>query len=179
MAAKHIIVMGVSGCGKSTLGSRLASLLGLPFIEGDDLHPAANIVRMSEGLPLDDEMRKPWLENVATALRAHAKGSVASCSALKRSYRSTLSAGGPIFFIHPEVDKARLVERMTMRQHFMPVSLLESQLQTLEPLEAGEWGCTISGILPLAQQVDQIISGWRAGSAGCQRTNRSVMIPPV
>jgi gluconokinase len=164
-APKHIVVMGVSGCGKSALGSRLASRLGLPFIEGDDLHPAANVARMSEGLPLDDEMRKPWLESVAAALRAYPEGAVASCSALKRSYRSTLSATGPIFFIHPEVDQARLVERMTMRQHFMPVTLLESQLQTLEPLDAGEWGRTISGILPLARQVDQIIAGWCTESA--------------
>ncbi|MAU21898.1 MAG: hypothetical protein CMH13_15415 [Martelella sp.] len=161
------------------LGSRLASRLGLPFIEGDDLHPAANVARMREGLPLDDEMRKPWFENVAAALRAQQKGSVASCSALKRSYRSTLSAGGPIFFIHPEVDEVRLVEQMTMRQHFMPVTLPESQLQTLEPLDAREWGRTVSGILPLAQQVDQITSGWRAGSARCQCTNQSVMISPV
>ncbi|WP_366927419.1 hypothetical protein [Martelella sp.] len=134
---------------------------------------------MREGLPLDDEMRKPWFENVAAALRAQQKGSVASCSALKRSYRSTLSAGGPIFFIHPEVDEVRLVEQMTMRQHFMPVTLPESQLQTLEPLDAREWGRTVSGILPLAQQVDQITSGWRAGSARCQCTNQSVMISPV
>ncbi|WP_206678067.1 gluconokinase [Martelella limonii] len=161
-APKHIIVMGVSGCGKSTLGSGLASRLGLPFIEGDDLHPAANIARMREGLPLDDAMRKPWLESVAAALRAYREGSVASCSALKRSYRRALSMGGPIFFVHPMVEQVSLMERVTKRQHFMPASLIESQLQTLEPLEAEEWGCTISGILPLAQQVDQIISGFRA-----------------
>jgi gluconokinase len=150
----HIVVMGVSGCGKSSVARRIADHLNVPFIEGDDLHSPASIERMSRGLPLNDDMRWPWLDRIASALGERPGGAVASCSALKRSYRARLAKDCPLFFLHLDVDRDVLISRMTAREHFMPVSLLENQLQTLEPLSAGETGATVSGSLPL----DELIS---------------------
>lgn len=158
MTRFHIVVMGVSGCGKSSAGRAIAERLGISFVEGDDLHPPENLERMSRGLPLDDEMRWPWLERIAASLLEHPEGAVASCSALKQSYRERLSKDCPIFFIHLDVEREILVKRMTAREHFMPVSLLESQLQTLEPLASEEPGITISGSIPLDQLVCRSLS---------------------
>ena len=154
----HIVVMGVSGCGKSSVGELLAKRLGVPFIEGDDLHPHENIERMSRGLPLDDEMRWPWLDKIALSLLEHQGGAVASCSALRRSYRERLARDCRIFFVHLEVVREALVQRMVMRRHFMPVALLESQLETLEPLSEEENGIVISGERPVDHLVSQTLS---------------------
>lgn len=146
-----IIVMGVSGCGKSTLAKALAQAKGWTFIEGDGLHPPENIEKMSRGIALTDADRRPFLANVAqSALDHRALGVVLSCSALKRRYRDALRAGaGPLFFVCLTVDRAELMRRMTERAHFMPASLLESQLADFEPLAADETGIILDGALPI------------------------------
>ena len=130
-----VIVMGVSGSGKTTLGTALAKRLGVEFIEGDSLHPAENIARMSAGTPLTDEDRWPWLANIARAVSAK-PNSVVSCSALKRVYRDRLRQGiGPdLRFVCLMVPRPELERRMAKRRgHFMPPGLLDSQLAALEP----------------------------------------------
>ncbi|NKM54623.1 AAA family ATPase [Rhizobium anhuiense] len=140
-----IIVMGVSGCGKSSVGEKLAEALHLAFVEGDALHPAANVEKMSKGIPLTDEDRMPWLDLIGEDMQASldkSEGIIVSCSALKRVYRDRLRAavGGNLFFVYLEGSKALLTKRMGERKgHFMPVSLLESQLATLE-VPTGEPG---------------------------------------
>jgi len=151
-----IVVMGVSGAGKSTLGQALADELGVRFVEGDSLHPAANVAKMAAGIPLDDADRWPFLNEVATALSANrAEGVVVSCSALKRSYRDLLrSNAGPIIFILPFLDRATLSGRLASRSgHFMPSALLDSQLATLDPPAADEEAVTVDGTLPVEAQV--------------------------
>jgi gluconokinase len=141
-----IVVMGVSGCGKSTVGRALATALGLPFIEGDDLHPLRNVALMAAGIPLTDDDRLEWLQAVAAALAAGAgTGAVAACSALKRSYRDLLRTGAPALrFVHLTGDPALLAERMHRRSgHYMPPSLLQSQLDILEPPGADEAATTL------------------------------------
>ncbi|MBB4234843.1 gluconokinase [Rhizobium esperanzae] len=133
-----IIVMGVSGCGKSSVGEKLGEALHLRFVEGDGLHPAANVEKMSKGIALNDEDRMPWLDLIGERMQASlqkGEGIIVSCSALKRIYRDRLRAavGGKLFFVYLEGSKALLTKRMGERKgHFMPVSLLESQLATLE-----------------------------------------------
>ncbi|MBB3650322.1 gluconokinase [Rhizobium sp. BK619] len=133
-----IIVMGVSGCGKSSVGEKLAEALYLAFVEGDALHPGANVEKMSKGIALTDEDRMPWLDRIGDDIKASlekGEGIIVSCSALKRIYRDRLRAvaGGNLFFVYLEGSKALLTRRMGERKgHFMPVSLLESQLATLE-----------------------------------------------
>ncbi len=133
-----IIVMGVSGSGKSTLGALLAHQLACPFIEGDELHDSASVEKMRSGLPLGDADRWPWLDRLGTALREAAleRGLVvAACSALKYRYRARLSAVAdvPIAFILLETDPGELRRRLHSRKdHYMPPSLLASQLDALE-----------------------------------------------
>ena len=155
-----IVVMGVSGCGKSTLGQALATRLGTPFIEGDALHPPANIAKMAAGVPLDDTDRQPFLEAVADSLRAAGPGAVAACSALKRQYRDLLrSHAGRVVFVLPTTDRALLATRMTARQgHFMPTTLLDSQLATLEPPTPDEQAICIDGSLPTTAQVEAVLA---------------------
>jgi gluconokinase len=142
-----IIVMGVSGCGKSSVGERLAAHLGLPYVEGDSLHPAANIAKMSAGVPLDDEDRWPWLEIIGNHLRdAHGTGIVISCSALKRIYRDRLrqAAHSPLVFVYLKGSRDILLSRMTERPgHFFKAPLLDSQLATLESPEGEERVVTV------------------------------------
>jgi gluconokinase len=131
----HIVVMGVSGCGKSSIGEAVAVELGIPFFEGDSLHPPANVEKMRQGTPLSDHDRWPWLDRVAQRL-AGEPAAVVSCSALRRAYRDHIRAavGGPVQFIHLAGDRHLLAARMAARPgHYMPVSLLDSQLATLEP----------------------------------------------
>lgn len=132
----RVIVMGVSGCGKSSMGAALAARLGLPYVEGDALHPAENVAKMSKGTPLTDEDRWPWLALVGQAVSAPAGGAIASCSSLKRIYRDLLrrEAGEGLIFVHLHGSRELLLSRMQQRPgHFMPASLLDSQLATLEP----------------------------------------------
>jgi len=128
--------MGVSGCGKSSVGASLAAALGLTFVEGDTLHPRANVEKMSKGIALDDADRWPWLEEIGAALRSGSgAGVVVSCSALKRSYRQTLrqAANGALQIVFLQGSRAVLEQRLQQRpDHFMPATLLQSQLETLE-----------------------------------------------
>jgi gluconokinase len=129
-----VVVMGVTSCGKTTVGEALAKGLGADFTEGDRLHPKENIAKMSAGVPLTDADRWPWLALIGAALRGR-DGHVASCSALKRSYRAAIAeaAGRPVRFVHLHGSAEVLRARIAARQgHFMPPSLLDSQLATLE-----------------------------------------------
>jgi gluconokinase len=127
-----VVVMGVSGAGKSSVGSALAKALGWPFVEGDELHPAVNIAKMHRGQPLDDADRAPWLAAVASKLRTLGDGVVA-CSALRARYRQVLRVRPDVRFVLIDVPEAVLAERLSRRQgHYMPASLLPSQLATLE-----------------------------------------------
>ncbi|MBW8172688.1 gluconokinase [Ornithinimicrobium sp. Arc0846-15] len=140
----HIVVMGVSGCGKSTVGVRIAERLGWEYGEGDDYHPQANVDKMASGRPLQDEDRWPWLHLLADWTKERGErgeSTVLSCSSLKWAYRDILRGGGErTFFVHLAGDKNTLMARMEGREHFMPPSLLESQLDALEPLRVDEFG---------------------------------------
>ncbi len=135
--AKTIIVMGVCGCGKSTFGAALAGRLDADFIEGDKLHPASNIAKMSRGEPLQDEDRMPWLKSIVERARessASNKTVVIACSALKKSYRDLLrTTGSAVGFVHLAGPINIVLSRVGSRSdHFMPVSMVESQYATLE-----------------------------------------------
>ena len=150
MAALHpffdaVVVMGVASCGKTTIGEQLAEKLGAPFIEGDRLHGEANVAKMAGGTPLTDDDRWPWLARVGEALQGPG-GRIASCSALKKSYRQAIASAAkrPVFFIHLHGTLAVLAERIAQRKgHFMPATLLDSQLATLEIPSADENAVTI------------------------------------
>ncbi|MER6525052.1 gluconokinase [Streptomyces sp. NPDC001508] len=147
MRTPHVVVvMGVAGTGKTTIGPLLAARLGVPYAEGDDFHPPANIAKMSAGIPLDDTDRWPWLDAIGGWAHGRAGlGGVVSSSALKRSYRDRLRAAAPgIVFVHLAGDRALIEDRMSHRQgHFMPTALLDSQFATLQPLEPDEPGATV------------------------------------
>ncbi len=144
-----VVVMGVSGSGKTTVAEDLAERLGWRCAEADDFHPPANIEKMESGHALDDADRAPWLAAIRDWLRDQAAAGqhvVITCSALKRAYREELRGGGPhVVFLHLTGPRALLAERMGGRSgHFMPTSLLDSQLATLEPLDADEAGIAVS-----------------------------------
>jgi gluconokinase len=147
VAALVVIVIGVSGSGKSTVGLALAESLEVPFLDGDELHPAENIAKMSAGHPLDDEDRLPWLAALATRIgaMAAADGGVIACSALKRRYRDALSSAAPsVRFLQLALDAGAARARVTGRLgHFMPASLVESQFSEFEPLQPGERGVAV------------------------------------
>jgi carbohydrate kinase (thermoresistant glucokinase family) len=155
----RVIVMGVSGCGKSSMGEALAARLGLPYIEGDALHPGENVAKMSRGTPLTDEDRWPWLTRVGQAVAAPEGGAIASCSALKRVYRDLLrrEAGEGLVFVHLHGTRELLLARMKSRPgHFMPASLLDSQLATLEVPGPDENVITVDCAEPLGEAVDRV-----------------------
>lgn len=131
-----VIVMGVSGCGKSSIAKALAERLQAHFKDGDELHPQANIDKMSAGIALDDDDRQPWLEQVAryAAMQAEQHGiCVIACSALKRRYRDTLRQAGNVSFVFLEGSRELIASRMHLRSgHFMPDSLLDSQFAALQ-----------------------------------------------
>jgi gluconokinase len=161
--APLVVVMGVSGCGKSTVGRLLARSLAAEFLEGDDLHPPRNVDRMAAGIPLTDDDRRDWLLGIAQQLadaRAGRHALVVSCSALKRGYRDTLrTASDDIAFVHLHADPALLEARMQARaDHFMPSSLLQSQLQTLEPPLPDERAITLDAALPASQLAAQDVA---------------------
>ncbi|MER6270519.1 gluconokinase [Streptomyces sp900105755] len=147
MRTPHVVVvMGVAGTGKTTIGPLLAARLGVPYAEGDDFHPPANIAKMSAGHPLDDADRWPWLDAIGAWAHGRAGlGGVVSSSALKRSYRDRLRAAAPgIVFLHLSGDRRLIEDRMSHRQgHFMPTALLDSQFATLQPLEPDEAGVAV------------------------------------
>ena len=155
--------MGVSGVGKTAVGLALAARLEVPYADADDLHPPANVEKMRSGLPLTDEDRTPWLHRVGIWLQEHtATGGVVSCSALRRRYRELLLAAAPTaVFLHLTADPEVLLARMAGRRHFMPATLLTSQLRTLEPLEADEPGVAVGSDKPVEEVVEEFLA--RAG----------------
>ena len=140
-----IVVMGVAGCGKSTVAAMLAERLGWPMAEGDDFHSPANRAKMTAGTPLTDDDRLPWLAGIRDWIDRTPSHSVVTCSALRRSYRDLLRAAkARVRFLHLTGSRAVLGARIGHRTgHFMPPSLLISQLETLEPLEADEDGVVV------------------------------------
>jgi gluconokinase len=130
-----IVVMGVAGSGKTAVGAPLAESLGLPFRDADSFHPPANVTKMSAGIPLTDDDRRPWLDAIGAAIGEAPRGIVVTCSALKRAYRDRIraAAGRPVQFVFLDPDRPTLESRLlTRRGHFFPPSLLDSQLATLE-----------------------------------------------
>lgn len=152
-----IVLMGVAGCGKSSVGVALGQALALPYRDGDDLHPAANIAKMSRGEPLTDADRWPWLRLVGQAL---AVPGIVGCSALKRVYRQLIDAeaGGGVVFVHLSGSRAVIESRMRGRTgHFMPPALLDSQFATLEVPASDERAVAVDIDQPLAAVVVEII----------------------
>jgi gluconokinase len=159
-----LVVMGVSGSGKTTVARGVAERLGWVFAEGDAFHPAANVDKMAAGQPLTDDDRWPWLRVLADwiGVREEAdENAVLTCSALKRSYRDLLRDGHPsVRFVHVTVSRETLAHRLAQRQgHYMPASLLDSQLATLEPLEDDEPGLLLAGDDEPADVVRALLKG--------------------
>jgi len=158
-----IIGMGVSGCGKTTVASTLARRLDWAFAEADRFHSAANVAKMQGGTPLTDEDRRPWLDAIAGWIDerlAAGEPGVVSCSALKRAYRDRLRVGhDSVWFVHVDVPEDELAERMAARTgHYMPASLLDSQLAALEPLGPDEPGVTVPGTGDAAEVTDAVLA---------------------
>lgn len=156
-----LVVMGVQGIGKSTIGQLLAERLGVPFVDGDALHPERNKNLMASGQPLTDKDRAPWLDKVGSVLAElqGTGGAVIACSALRRAYRDVLREHVPsTFFLEPFGPIALVAARVAARDHeFMPMSLLESQYETLEPLSEDEYGVRLS-ITPTPEEiVDKVL----------------------
>lgn len=181
-----IIVMGVSGSGKSTVAATLVDRLGWEFAEGDDFHPAANVEKMRAGHPLDDDDRWPWLRSLAASIGEHEKAGrnvVVTCSALKRSYRDLLRDGHPsVWFAHVTATPELIHERIEHRTgHYMPASLLDSQLATLEPLADDEPGARVSGAGSPPSVVDELLAALDAERGlhlGTQHAPHRVCRPP-
>ena len=154
-----VVVMGVSGCGKSTIGQLLADRLGCPFLDADELHPPGNVAKMAAGTPLTDADRQPWLELLNAKLRGQ-ENAVLACSALKETYRRTLSKGlADCRFVHLRGSMELIRARMEKRQHrFMPASLLASQFATLEPPAEA---LAVDIAQPPSQCVEQITAALR------------------
>lgn len=161
-----IVVMGVQGIGKTTTGRMLASRLGVPFTDGDSLHPARNVALMAAGTPLDDADREPWLRLVGDTIASHAAtgGVVVACSALKRAYRDTLRAHAPsLYIVEPWGPIELIASRIAARSHeYMPPTLLQSQYDTLEPLEPDERGIRVSVEQSPDDVVEEILSDYLA-----------------
>ncbi len=153
----RLVIMGVSGCGKSSVGEGLSARLGIPYRDGDDLHPLANVEKMRAGVPLTDGDRWPWLDRVAGVLAQEAPV-IVGCSALRRAYRDRLraGAGGPVQFVHLSGNRGLIAQRMAARTgHYMPPSLLDSQFAALEAPGLDE-ALTIDIDQPLSALTDAI-----------------------
>lgn len=159
--SRLFVIMGVAGCGKSTVGNAIVDRLGGVYLEGDELHPMSNIKKMSNGEPLTDEDRWPWLKIIAQKM-AKTEGLVfTGCSALKRSYRDFIrqEAGEDVTFIHLSGSKELIAERMKKRAgHFMPTSLLDSQFAALEPLSKQESSIVVDISVSEQEILDQIVN---------------------
>lgn len=161
----RIVVMGVSGSGKSTIGALVAAALGVPFVDGDSLHPLTNVEKMAAGRPLDDDDRWPWLHTVGRALADSGDdGLVVACSALKRSYRDAIRAeAADVLFLHLHGDRDVLARRLEGRSgHFMPPSLLDSQFAILEPLAEDERAVVVDVDAEVTAIVDAAVRGIRS-----------------
>ncbi|WP_240439300.1 gluconokinase [Streptomyces europaeiscabiei] len=163
---KVVVVMGVSGSGKSTVGLLLAQRLGVPFLEADDVHPAANRAKMTAGRPLDDEDRRPWLLSLAEWIREATdagQGGEVACSALKHAYRNVFRrAGAGVWFLYLALDRATADLRVAGRvDHFMPARLVDSQYAALEPLRPDEPGLTVDAAADPRTIVDQAVRAVR------------------
>lgn len=155
-----LVVMGVSGCGKSTIADGLASRLHWQFAEGDDFHPQANVDKMHAGHPLTDDDRWPWLRAIRDWISSRNASSpgIVTCSALKRSYRDVLRAPG-VVFVHLSGSRELLEKRISGRTgHFMPASMLQSQLDTLEPLEPDEPGTVVDVAAGPSDVIDTVLT---------------------
>jgi gluconokinase len=166
VASVTIVLMGVAGSGKSTVLKRMRERWGWLSAEGDEFHAALNVAKMSSGQPLSDRDRGPWLCALAAWIGARETAGdncVLACSALRRAYRDVLRAGHPsVRFVHlvavPHTLQARVEQRLG---HYMPASLLHTQLETLEPLDADEPGMVASSERPLDQVIDDV-EAWLA-----------------
>ncbi len=156
-----MVLMGVAGCGKSSVGAALAQTIEATYIDGDDLHPASSVEKMSRGEALTDDDRWPWLAEVGRTLGSATSPTIIGCSALKRRYREaiTVAASAPVLFIHLSGTRQVIEARMSARPgHFMPVSLLDSQFATLEPLAKDENALVVDIDRSLAEVVAKILT---------------------
>ena len=155
-----LVVMGVSGTGKSTVAGILADRLGWELAEGDDLHPPENVAKMRAGTPLTDADRWPWLDKVGAWIRERAETGepgIITCSALRRVYRDWLRGPG-VVFVHLAGSREEIAAQMSRRaDHYMPLSLLDSQLATLEPLEPDEEAVVVGVDQSLEDEVNEIL----------------------
>lgn len=160
---QHLVIMGVSGSGKTTISTLLSEHLGWIAAEADEFHPEANIAKMSSGTPLTDDDRWPWLDSIKHWMDTQAengRSTIVTCSALKRVYRDVLgAAAGQVHFVHLNGSADVLRERMKTRSgHFMPPSLLPSQINTLEPLADDEPGIVVDILHSPAELADEILN---------------------
>lgn len=160
--ALAVVVMGVAGSGKTLVGRQLAEKLGAVFIEGDQFHPPANVELMANGIALDDENRKEWLDRIGQRIAEEAaagRSTVTACSALKRVYRDRLRGFRPeILFLYLDIDEPTAERRVAGRHdHFMPASLVRSQFDALDPPGEGERACRLDGTSPVETVVAEAV----------------------
>ncbi|MEU5948718.1 gluconokinase [Micromonospora sp. NPDC047465] len=165
-ATRHVVVMGVSGAGKTTVARGISARTGLTFAEADEFHSPAHVEQMRAGVPLDDAARLPWLRNLAAWMAdrsAEGVSTVLACSALKRSYRDVLRQGPPsVEFVHLDGPAEVIRDRLARRAgHYMPASLLESQLATLEQPHPDESVLVLDGSLTPDELVSAAVDGLR------------------